>query len=127
LPLKPFSTGLPVLATFTAAGLVLATTAVVGRPACMTFAGATGDGLIGAATASAGVVGDVTRGTPGAGTAAAKAAPGAAACASGAAGRLATAASFAEEPDGAVPCTFIDEPVSAEVAAAEVVVSSGED
>jgi len=93
----------------------------------MTFAGATGDGLIGAATASAGVVGDVTGGTPGAGTAAAKAAPGAAACASGAAGRLATAASFAEEPDWAVPCTFIDEPVSVEVVPAEAVVSSGED
>jgi hypothetical protein len=74
----------------------------------MTFAGATGDGLIGAAAASAGVVGDVTGGTRGAGTAAAD-------------------ASLAEEPDGAVPCTFIEEPVSAEVAAAEVVVSSGED
>jgi len=88
----------------------------------MTFAGATGDGLMGAATASAGVVGDVTGGTPGAGTAAAEAAPGAVACTSGGAGTPATAASPAEEADGPVPCTFIEEPVSA-----EVIVSSGED
>jgi len=35
-----------VLATFSVAGPVLATTAVVGRPACMTFAGATGDAFL---------------------------------------------------------------------------------
>ncbi|MGA8568766.1 MAG: hypothetical protein WB580_13325 [Candidatus Binataceae bacterium] len=35
---------------------------------------------------------------------------------------LATAASLVKAPDGTVPCTFIDEPV-----AADVVVSSGDD
>jgi hypothetical protein len=121
LPFKPFKTGL-VLATSTVAGLVLAATAVAGRLACASFAGATGDGLIGAATASGGVVGDVTRGMPGAGTAAAETASGAVVFASGAAGTVATAASLVEEPDGTGPCIFIDEPVPS-----EVVISSEED
>jgi len=66
-----------------------------------------GDGLVGAAPASAGVVGDVTEGMLGAGTAAAETTSGAA-LASGAAGTVATPASLAEESDGTVLCTFID-------------------
>jgi hypothetical protein len=121
LPFKPLKTGL-VLATFIVVGLVLATTAVAGRLACTSFAGVTGDGLVGAATASAGVVGEVTRGMPGGVTAATETASGAAAFVSGAAGTVATAASLVGEPDCSGPCIFIDEPIPS-----EAVISSEED
>src|SRR6185437_15202209 len=105
MPPNPLSTGLPVLAT----------TAVVGGLVCARFDGAIGDGLIGAAAARAGVVGEVTAGMIGAGIAATEAAPGAAcgSCATGAIGAPATTASLAE----VVPCTFIDELSSADAAA----------
>ena len=87
----------------------------------MSFPGVTGDGLVGAATASAGVVGEVTEGMLGAGTAAAETASGAA-LASGAAGTVAITASLVGEPDGSGPCIFIDEPIPS-----EEVISSEED
>jgi hypothetical protein len=127
LPLKPFNTGVPVFATFTPAGPVLATTALAGRLVCMSFAGATGDGCIEAATAKVGVVGDVTGGISGAGTAAAGSAPGAGVCASGGTGTPATFAALDEESDATLPCSFIDEPVSDDVVSADAVVSSVED
>jgi len=105
-----------VLATFKAEGPVLATTAGAGL-ACPRFGGATGDGFMGAAAARAAVVGDVTGGTIGAGTAAAEAAPGAAVCASGATGSLSAAASLVACSVGTAPCTFIDEPVSVDAVA----------
>src|ERR1700722_5362349 len=78
LPLNPFSTGVLVFATFATfrpEEPALATIALVG-PTCPRLGGATGDGLTGAAAARAAVVGDVTGGIIGPGTAAAGAAPG---------------------------------------------------
>jgi NADPH-dependent ferric siderophore reductase len=116
-----------VLATLTFAAPVLATTALEGRLAFMSFAGVTGDGLIGAATARAGVVGDVTGGMSGAETAAAEAVPRAAVFTSDAAGMPAIFASLEEEPGAMEPCTFIDDPDSAEVFPGEGVDSSVEE
>ena len=104
------------LATFRVELPVLATTAAGGL-ACPRFGGATGDGFMGAATARAAVVGDVTEGTVGAGTAGAVAAPGAAVCASCAIGLLGAAATLVECSVGAALSRLIDDSVTADAVA----------
>ncbi|HVB83152.1 MAG TPA: hypothetical protein VNE82_24780 [Candidatus Binataceae bacterium] len=86
------------------------------------YVGETGDGFARAASARAEVVGDVTGGTLGAGTALAAAAPVAAAGESDATVLPDAATVPAEEPADAAPCTVIDDPESA-----DTVVSSGDD
>src|SRR5512146_907520 len=123
LPSNPFSTGAPAIGTLRAGLPVLATTAAAGGFACASFAGSTGDGLNGAASAKAAVVAEVTGGTIGAGTAAVWAVP---ATAAGGSGRVAVAVSPVEGSAGAVPWTFIDEPPRADALASSDTVEAAD-